>query len=97
MNIKFIHFCLFSFFFFFISDFDDYYDEYGDFDSGWTWVGRKRDISDLEWRVWLALVWRLIPCVFVHNFVSQYIKVNSSKTTVRHLYFYPKTVSFSSV
>ncbi|XP_020294916.1 protein-cysteine N-palmitoyltransferase HHAT isoform X2 [Pseudomyrmex gracilis] len=75
--------------------FDDYYDEYGDFDSGWTWIGRKRDISDLEWRVWLALVWRLIPCVLVHNFVSQYIKVNSSKTTVLCCWYILSSLAFT--
>ncbi|XP_071637799.1 protein-cysteine N-palmitoyltransferase Rasp isoform X14 [Temnothorax longispinosus] len=31
--------------------FDDYYDAYGDFDSGWIWVGKKRDISDQEWLI----------------------------------------------
>jgi len=60
------------------SDFNDYYDAYGDFDSGWTWVGRKRDISDQEWLVWLTLVNKLIPCVFIYNFVSQIIKVNNN-------------------
>ncbi|XP_070521933.1 protein-cysteine N-palmitoyltransferase Rasp isoform X2 [Cardiocondyla obscurior] len=31
--------------------FNDYNDAYGDFDSGWTWVGKKRDISDQEWLI----------------------------------------------
>ncbi|KAG5346490.1 HHAT palmitoyltransferase, partial [Acromyrmex charruanus] len=56
--------------------FSDYNDIYSDFDSGWSWIGKKRDTSDQEWLVWLTLVNRLIPCVFIHHFVSQIIKVN---------------------
>ncbi|XP_071579104.1 protein-cysteine N-palmitoyltransferase HHAT isoform X2 [Temnothorax nylanderi] len=55
--------------------FNDYYDAYGDFDSGWIWVGKKRDISDQEWLVWLTLVNRLIPYIFIHHFISQIIKI----------------------
>lgn len=55
--------------------FDDYYDAYNDFDVGWSWIGNKRDVSDQEWRVWLALVNKLIPCIFIHHLVSQIIKV----------------------
>jgi len=69
-----------------LSDFDDYYDAYNDFDRGWSWIGRKRDISDQEWRVWLALINKLIPCIFIHHFFSQIIKVNSNIMVI-HLYF----------
>lgn len=62
--------------------FDDYYDVYGDFESGWAWIGKKRDSSDQEWLVWLTLVNRLIPYTFIHHFVSQIIKVNSNSTTL---------------
>lgn len=62
------------------SDFNDYYDVYNDFDSGWTWIGKKRDISDQEWLVWRTLVNRLIPYTFIHHFISQIIKVNSNNT-----------------
>ncbi|KAL6437124.1 hypothetical protein ACFW04_005012 [Cataglyphis niger] len=56
--------------------FDNYYDAYNDFDRGWAWIGKKRDISDQEWRAWLALVNKLISCIFIHHFFSQIIKVN---------------------
>ncbi|XP_011056631.1 PREDICTED: protein-cysteine N-palmitoyltransferase Rasp isoform X3 [Acromyrmex echinatior] len=36
--------------------FSDYNDIYSDFDSGWSWIGKKRDTSDQEWLVWLTLV-----------------------------------------
>ncbi|XP_071579106.1 protein-cysteine N-palmitoyltransferase HHAT isoform X4 [Temnothorax nylanderi] len=66
--------------------FNDYYDAYGDFDSGWIWVGKKRDISDQEWLVWLTLVNRLIPYIFIHHFISQIIKVNSNNMILCYWY-----------
>ncbi|XP_011056628.1 PREDICTED: protein-cysteine N-palmitoyltransferase Rasp isoform X1 [Acromyrmex echinatior] len=36
--------------------FSDYNDIYSDFDSGWSWIGKKRDTSDQEWLVWLTLI-----------------------------------------
>lgn len=66
------------------SYFDNYYDAYDDFNSGWTWIGKKRDISDQEWRVWLTLVNRLMPCVFIHHFISQIVK---TKNTLQLVYF----------
>ncbi|XP_071637789.1 protein-cysteine N-palmitoyltransferase Rasp isoform X4 [Temnothorax longispinosus] len=71
---------------FFSIDFDDYYDAYGDFDSGWIWVGKKRDISDQEWLVWLTLVNRLIPYIFIHHFISQIIKVHSNNMILCYWY-----------
>lgn len=61
-----------------ISDFDNYYDAYDDFNSGWTWIGRKKDNSDQEWRMWLTFVNRLVPCVFIHHFFSQIIRAISN-------------------
>jgi len=64
--------------YFIFSDFDNYHDAYNDFDSGWIWIKRKRDISDQEWRIWLALVNKLIPCTIVHHLISQIIKINNN-------------------
>lgn len=50
------------------------YDLYGDFAPGWSWIGRKRDISDLEWRMWIPLLMKLVPWVFLHHFISQIVK-----------------------
>lgn len=61
-------------------DFDYYYDAYADFDSGWRWIGRRRDISDHEWRIWLPLIGILVPYTFIHHLVSQIIKVNCNST-----------------
>ncbi|XP_011688362.1 PREDICTED: protein-cysteine N-palmitoyltransferase Rasp isoform X2 [Wasmannia auropunctata] len=66
--------------------FNDYYDAYGDFDSGWFWVRKKRDTSDQEWLVWLTLVNKLIPYVFIHHFISQIIKVNSNSMILCYWY-----------
>ncbi|XP_014606278.1 PREDICTED: protein-cysteine N-palmitoyltransferase HHAT isoform X1 [Polistes canadensis] len=54
--------------------FKDYYDVYSDFVPGWLWIGRKQDVSDQEWRVWIPLMITLIPWIFLHHVVSQIIK-----------------------
>ncbi|XP_011880609.1 PREDICTED: protein-cysteine N-palmitoyltransferase Rasp isoform X2 [Vollenhovia emeryi] len=86
--------------------FNEYYDAYGDFASGWTWVGKKRDIADKEWLVWLTLVNKLIPYVFIHHFVSQIVKVNSNNmilcywyilSSIIFLYYYLGTMSMLCV
>ncbi|XP_071579108.1 protein-cysteine N-palmitoyltransferase HHAT isoform X5 [Temnothorax nylanderi] len=54
--------------------FNDYYDAYGDFDSGWIWVGKKRDISDQEWLVWLTLIlcyWYILSSIiFLYHYLG---------------------------
>ncbi|KAK2587477.1 hypothetical protein KPH14_003181 [Odynerus spinipes] len=54
--------------------FVDYYDLYLDFAPGWSWIGRKQDVSDQEWKTWIPLLIALIPWIFIHHFVSQVIK-----------------------
>ncbi|KAI4494412.1 hypothetical protein M0802_008904 [Mischocyttarus mexicanus] len=54
--------------------FVDYYDVYSDFVPGWSWIGKKQDVSDQEWRIWIPLMITLIPWIFVHHLVSQIIK-----------------------
>ncbi|XP_076247087.1 protein-cysteine N-palmitoyltransferase Rasp [Calliopsis andreniformis] len=58
--------------------FNDYHDLYNDFAPGWTWIGKKQDISDQEWRIWIPLIFKLIPWIFCHHFVSQIIKTRSN-------------------
>lgn len=76
-------------------DFDSYQDIYDDFDSGWVWIGRKQDVSDQEWRMWLKLLIYLVPCTFVHHLISQIIKTHSISNRVRNatynIYFYQVT------
>ncbi|XP_032672280.1 protein-cysteine N-palmitoyltransferase HHAT isoform X3 [Odontomachus brunneus] len=67
--------------------FDNYYDAYGDFDSGWTWISRKKDISDQEWRIWLMLLSRLVPCTFIHHFVSRIIKINNNNNMILYCWY----------
>ncbi|KAL0110442.1 hypothetical protein PUN28_013809 [Cardiocondyla obscurior] len=74
--------------------FNDYNDAYGDFDSGWTWVGKKRDISDQEWLVWLTLKDKLIPYVFIHHFISQIIKINSNNSTILCCWYILSSIIF---
>ncbi|KAG6803653.1 protein-cysteine N-palmitoyltransferase Rasp isoform X1 [Apis mellifera caucasica] len=58
--------------------FINYNDLYGDFAPGWIWIGRKQDISDQEWRIWIPLIIKLIPWLFLHHFVSQIVKITSN-------------------
>ncbi|PBC25672.1 Protein-cysteine N-palmitoyltransferase Rasp [Apis cerana cerana] len=61
-----------------IYNFINYDDLYGDFAPGWIWIGRKQDISDQEWRIWIPLIIKLIPWLFLHHFVSQIVKITSN-------------------
>ncbi|XP_071579109.1 protein-cysteine N-palmitoyltransferase Rasp isoform X6 [Temnothorax nylanderi] len=49
--------------------FNDYYDAYGDFDSGWIWVGKKRDISDQEWLI-LCYWYILSSIIFLYHYLG---------------------------
>ncbi|XP_071637796.1 protein-cysteine N-palmitoyltransferase Rasp isoform X11 [Temnothorax longispinosus] len=52
-----------------IKNFDDYYDAYGDFDSGWIWVGKKRDISDQEWLI--LCYWYIVSSIiFLYHYLG---------------------------
>ncbi|CAL7943269.1 unnamed protein product [Xylocopa violacea] len=55
--------------------FNNYNDIYGDFAPGWSWIGRKQDISDQEWRIWIPLMIKLIPYLVLHHFISRIIKI----------------------
>lgn len=57
-----------------VLDFDNYDDPYGDFAPGWVWIGRKQDVSDQEWRIWIPLMIRLIPWLFLHHLIGQIIQ-----------------------
>ncbi|KAL7298501.1 hypothetical protein TKK_0008281 [Trichogramma kaykai] len=52
-----------------------YYDDaYNDFAPGWKLLQRKLDTSDEEWKVWIPLIFKLVPWVVVQIVVSQLIK-----------------------
>ncbi|XP_031843879.1 protein-cysteine N-palmitoyltransferase Rasp isoform X2 [Nomia melanderi] len=54
--------------------FNDYHDVYDDFSQGWIWLGRKQDVSDQEWKIWIPLIIKLIPWIFLHHSISYIIK-----------------------
>ncbi|CAD1477919.1 unnamed protein product, partial [Heterotrigona itama] len=58
--------------------FINYDDLYGDFAPGWTWIGRKQDVSDEEWRMWIPLIIKLIPWLFLHHIINHFIKISSN-------------------
>ncbi|XP_046478218.1 protein-cysteine N-palmitoyltransferase HHAT isoform X1 [Neodiprion pinetum] len=52
-----------------------YYDDvYGDFSPGWKWIGGKRDTADPEWRIWIPLLYRILPWACVQIFIGQIVK-----------------------
>ncbi|XP_066588510.1 protein-cysteine N-palmitoyltransferase Rasp [Prorops nasuta] len=54
--------------------FDNYLDLYNDFIIGWSWIGRKRDVSDEEWKIWIPLMINLIPWICIHLLIGQLLK-----------------------
>ncbi|OXU20951.1 hypothetical protein TSAR_011068 [Trichomalopsis sarcophagae] len=55
--------------------FRDYDDAYSDFAPGWSFVKRKVDVSDEEWRIWIPLMFQLVPWIALQVFVSQCLKI----------------------
>ncbi|XP_043257787.1 protein-cysteine N-palmitoyltransferase HHAT [Colletes gigas] len=73
--------------------FNDYHDLYNDFAPGWIWIGRKRDVSDQEWKIWIPLIIKLVPWIFCHHLVSQIIKTVPSTTLLCYWYIFT-SISF---
>nr|XP_034190018.1 protein-cysteine N-palmitoyltransferase Rasp isoform X1 [Osmia lignaria] len=73
--------------------FDNYNDVYGDFAPGWSWIGKKQDISDQEWKIWIPLMIKLIPWIFIHHLVSLIIKTVSNITLLCSWYTF-MSISF---
>ncbi|XP_014210210.1 protein-cysteine N-palmitoyltransferase Rasp [Copidosoma floridanum] len=62
--------------------FYNYYDAYNDFSPGWSFLNRKLDSSDEEWKMWIPLIYRLVPWIIVHIIMSQCIKHFHHNTTL---------------
>lgn len=62
--------------------FTDYHDTYEDFRPGWSWIGRKMDISDREWRSWIPFMYQLIPWIVLHLLGGQLIKRSFCKCSL---------------
>ena len=82
--------------------FNGYDDLYNDFAPGWTWIERKQDVSDQEWKMWIPLLFRLMPWIGCHHFLSQIIRTIPNTTllccwyifmSLSFLYFHIGTTS----
>ncbi|XP_011504159.1 PREDICTED: protein-cysteine N-palmitoyltransferase Rasp [Ceratosolen solmsi marchali] len=69
------------------TQFINYVDTYNDFKPGWSFLNRKIDVSDEEWRLWIPLIYKLIPWIIVHIFISQYLKYLCSDTAVIYIWY----------
>lgn len=65
-----------------ITDFSDYNAAYEDFSPGWSWIGGKRDTSDVEWSLWIPFMFGIFPWTVSQLVVSQILKYYSSSTVV---------------
>ncbi|XP_063983385.1 protein-cysteine N-palmitoyltransferase Rasp [Diachasmimorpha longicaudata] len=74
--------------------FEDYDDAFNDFGPGWSWVGRKRDISDIEWSLWIPFMYQLIPWVTLHLTFSQYLKWSECSSTIICCWYIAISVAF---
>ncbi|XP_034237893.1 protein-cysteine N-palmitoyltransferase HHAT [Thrips palmi] len=53
---------------------------------GWSFVGRKKDISDYEWRMWLPFLWELAPWFLLHITIAEILRWYKSKELLRLWY-----------
>ncbi|XP_057327716.1 protein-cysteine N-palmitoyltransferase HHAT-like [Microplitis mediator] len=74
--------------------FDNFYDVNNDFTRGWSWVGRKKDISDHEWSAWIPFFVRLAPWVAVQLLISHIIKYKKLSSTVSCSWYIAVTLGF---
>lgn len=65
-------------------DFKEYEDPFDDFDIGWSWIGKKQDVSDIEWSLWIPFTHRIIPWIIVHFLISQLLKSFKQSSTVSY-------------
>ncbi|XP_015431321.1 PREDICTED: protein-cysteine N-palmitoyltransferase HHAT [Dufourea novaeangliae] len=73
--------------------FNDYHDLYDDFSSGWIWIGRKQDISDQEWKIWIPLIINFIPWIFLNHFISHIIKLLLNPMLLCYWYIFVSVTS----
>ncbi|XP_043275645.1 protein-cysteine N-palmitoyltransferase Rasp [Venturia canescens] len=60
--------------------FADYNAAYDDFSPGWSWIGGKRDTSDIEWALWIPFMFDIFPWTVVQLVVSQILKSYHNST-----------------
>ncbi|XP_058790104.1 protein-cysteine N-palmitoyltransferase Rasp isoform X2 [Phymastichus coffea] len=75
--------------------FNDYFDDaYNDFEIGWSFIQRKIDISDEEWRMWIPFIFKLSPWVLVQVLISQQMKLLFHNTEILCLWYSFVSIAF---
>lgn len=54
--------------------------------TGWDFIGRKKDISDYEWRMWLPFLWELMPWFLLHHIIAEILRWFKNKELLRLWY-----------
>ncbi|XP_008553452.1 protein-cysteine N-palmitoyltransferase Rasp [Microplitis demolitor] len=74
--------------------FDNFRDVNNDFTRGWSWVGRKKDISDHEWSALIPFLGTVAPWVAVQLLISHIIKYKKLSSTVSCCWYIAVTLGF---
>jgi hypothetical protein len=53
-------------------DFDG--SSHGVFTSGWSFINRKKDVSDFEWAMWAPFLYASAPWMCVHLVVAEIVR-----------------------
>lgn len=61
-----------------VSVFKDYSDAYNDFNSGWFFLGKRKDSADDEWETYLQALYTLSLWLCISAFVSNTLRRSSS-------------------
>ncbi|XP_023708119.1 protein-cysteine N-palmitoyltransferase Rasp isoform X2 [Cryptotermes secundus] len=63
---------LYSMYNVYLSDFDG--SIHGVFTSGWSFINRKKDVSDFEWAMWVPFLYASAPWVCAHLVVAEIVR-----------------------
>lgn len=58
----------------YVVDFKTYKDDHGDFSDGWSFTGRKKDVSDIEWCTFDKLLSTFMLYVGSYICILEYLK-----------------------
>ncbi|XP_044596502.1 protein-cysteine N-palmitoyltransferase HHAT-like isoform X2 [Cotesia glomerata] len=75
--------------------FFDYFDDiHDDFSTGWSWIGRKKDVSDHEWAAMVPFLRIFIPWVILHLLISNFIKYLQLNRTILCCWYITISLAF---
>ena len=57
---------------------------HGAFTSGWSFINRKKDVSDFEWAVWAQFLYASAPWLCIHLVGAEIVRYTSKEVNVIH-------------